>query len=208
MVAHGGIPSYCVHDLFELIFHDIKYTDNAVDMLARWRSRSSTFTNTDVPVRRFFLYGGDLAVDFLDRCLDLLRHEVLTGEIADPAAVGLPPYVVVAYRNLEREDGKRRAAASRATPSVARPRIELDAWSSEGPVVVLPAVADSGVWTIEGDGLDRVATSARDDQRVALRPAVQWEIGLYQDGTHREWTFAGTGDGNRLCCVAHGRLGG
>lgn len=199
IVAHGGIPAYCVGDLFRLIFHDVKYVGSAVEMIARWRARKSTFVGIDVPVPRFFLYGGDLAVDFLDRCLDVVRHDAMTGTLPAPEDVGLPAYVLVRYGTLPRDEGRRRLAARTRGRKFAKPFVEIDAWSGNGPVLVLPAIDGDGEWVARFDGLQRVPTTSRDTIRVPLPPSVHWEIDLEVDDTQFEWTIAAGGEAKLLC---------
>lgn len=75
MLAHGGIPKYCLGDFFDLLLRDAnRACGDARELLAFWRTRKSAFFGIDIPVRRFLLFGGELARDLLDRCLDLVRE--------------------------------------------------------------------------------------------------------------------------------------
>jgi hypothetical protein len=194
IVAHGGLPRYCVGDLFELIFHDLPYSAGAREMLARWRERSSTFANIDRPVKRFFLYGGPIAVDFLDRCIDLIRHEALTGALPSPEEIGLPPYLLTAYRALDRRLERARSSDRRSNRAFPRPVVALDPWSATGPELTLPSTGnrEPGRWNLLGEGMQRYETSRFDKRRVALVPSARWRVELESGADRREWIFDAT----------------
>lgn len=89
ILAHGGVPKYSLEDYFKLIHRWLDRAENGVDLLSLWRTRRTAFQNIDRPVRRFLLYGGDLAVDLVDRTLDLFREFSRSGTVPKPASAGL-----------------------------------------------------------------------------------------------------------------------
>src|SRR6266446_2091683 len=92
ILAHAGIPRYCVGDFFHrLLIPQLRrgFGASAGELLAVWRARQTAFVGIDVPVKRFVLYGGSPAVDLVDRCIDLIAHKA-GGSPASPADLGLP----------------------------------------------------------------------------------------------------------------------
>lgn len=195
MLAHGGIPKYCLGDFFGLLLRDAnKAGGDARELLAFWRTRKSAFFGIDAPVRRFLLFGGELARDLLDRCLDLVREFERTGNVAGPVEAGLPPYVVEAFR----ERPGRPAAGPRSGRSrLARPIIRLDPWDPSGLVLVLPTVkaVPGASWRLRADGqLERFPTSALETRQVRLRPAKSWSVSLESGDDSLELAFEGLDD--------------
>jgi hypothetical protein len=179
MLAHGGIPKYCLEDFFNLLLRDMERVGgDATELLSFWRTRKSAFFGIDVPVRRFLLYGGELARDVLDRSIDMVREYARSGTLPRSADIGLPPYIVEAFR---RRGEKTPVASVRGQRRVARPQVSLDPWSTGGPHLLLPPVpvgADAS-WRILADGLlDRVRASPSESRHVRLNPAKAWTVTL------------------------------
>lgn len=174
ILAHGGIPQYCVGDFITLLDRSLgRYGNAATELLSAWTTMSSTFVNLDAPIGRFLTMGGEFAVDYLDRCIDVLT------DVIDGDSAGLPAYLVAA---LLRERGT--SSPSRTSQSTARPRpyLELDPWDFDGPVLVLPAVppvwADASWLVTDSDGTRRLPTSVTTDRIVSVGPSNRWEIAL------------------------------
>jgi len=99
ILAHGGIPDYCLPDFFAHVLMPAKTrskytglpTDELIDALLE-RSEIQNFS--DVPIRRFLEFGGRVSHEFLERCLEMVDTYMLIGEIPEAAEVGLPPRVV------------------------------------------------------------------------------------------------------------------
>ena len=132
--AHGGIPKYSLRDLFEVVIAAQRQGGgDAREIVAYWREHSSRIAAVDSAIQRFFLYGGDVSLDFLDRCLDAR---------ASPSTRGMPAV---------RPYSCRRSAAICATV--------LGRWSARAVVgTTLPAVPtvsppsrrpSTGRWSIE-----------------------------------------------------------
>jgi hypothetical protein len=100
ILAHGGIPDYCLADFFKnLLFPIISgrlgmdLTD-AEEILQEWQDFSALFMFTDKPVRRFLLHGGKAAADFLSRCIEMAQRTYEEGEVPGIDEIGIPPRIV------------------------------------------------------------------------------------------------------------------
>ena len=195
MLAHGGIPKYCLGDFFDLLLRDAnKAGGDARELLAFWRTRKSAFFGIDAPVRRFLLFGGELARDLLDRCLDLVREFERSGTVAEPAAAGLPPYIVEAFRE---RPGRSAPGPRSGRSTVPRPAIRIDPWDPSGLVLLLPPVkaAPGASWRLHADGqLERFPASAFESRQVRLRPARSWGVLLDSGEDSLDLTFEGLDD--------------
>ncbi len=193
ILAHGGIPSYCLDDFFGLLLKDLgEGSADANDLLTVWRTRRTRFQNIDRPVQRFLLHGGELAVDLIDRCIDLVREHSRTGTILSAADAGLPSYVVRAFA---RRDDKTPKGRSRPATTAGRPIISLDPWTAQGPQLTLPAVERSllhAAWHVQADQRSRVAAGPQTVQ-VPLNPAPAWgvELASLDKGVVRQTSFEG-----------------
>jgi hypothetical protein len=153
ILAHGGIPRYCLKDFFfNLLVPELRRSGSAdaAELLAIWRTRKTAFQGIDRPVKRFLLYGGDAAVDLLDRCVELVSETARTGVLPSPDEVGLPPYLMKEFSS-----GPVHTAKLGPGRSLPRPRVRLDPWDPLGPVLELPPLPrniDDGVWRVS-DGI-------------------------------------------------------
>ncbi|WP_037182163.1 hypothetical protein [Rhodococcoides fascians] len=78
MAMHAGIPVRCLGDLVETIEGHIRQGRDATGAaLLEWMTAPGMdlrMNRLDVPVRNFLKYGGDIAVDVLDRIIDFLAY--------------------------------------------------------------------------------------------------------------------------------------
>ncbi len=184
ILAHGGIPKCCLGDFFALLLHDLgRGITDANDLLTLWRTRKTRFRGIDKPVERFMLYGGELAVDLIDRCVDLVREYARTGAIPSPQDLGLPPYIVEAFAELPE---KKPRSTLRTATTLPRPRLTLDPWDPQGPTLELPPVPLSvkrGEWFVQdGHQRRRYPTTHGEPRVVLLRPARSWSCELFSGG--------------------------
>ncbi|MBI2195073.1 MAG: hypothetical protein HYU36_24080 [Planctomycetes bacterium] len=119
ILAHGGIPDYCLEDLFTKLLipavqGKLAYSGNVEDILEDWKARPSLFYLADQPVRRFLSLGGKVAQDFLARSLDMASEGLETGAVGDASVHGVPPRVRDKFEaflersgNLPRRSGTR-----------------------------------------------------------------------------------------------------
>lgn len=160
ILAHGGIPDYCLEDYFEVLlkaWRDPELRDlSSTELIEEWRTRSSAFVLIDRPVERFLLHGGQVAADFLGRSLDLLRVAVEDGEVMDAETAGLPARVVLHFREWFAQTGRSASPRGAAGPRIPPPAAYLDPWGI-GVVLRLPAVPipdgmPAAEWLVDGDG--------------------------------------------------------
>ncbi|HEX5409850.1 MAG TPA: hypothetical protein VFW89_08785 [Gemmatimonadaceae bacterium] len=202
ILAHGGIPRYSLHDFFTIVLHADRHgAMDAAEMLAYWREHLSVFVNIDKPVERFLLYGGDISVDFLDRCVDLIRTRPTATQELPHDRFGLPAYVCDAYLQLDPAERRSRSADGRLGQATALPRpfIFVDPWDASGPTLVLPAVANSLHCTWDVVSQERAARHqvSRSERVVPLEPALHWGVELREEsgGAVRTFTFPGLARG-------------
>jgi hypothetical protein len=191
ILIHGGIPRYSLRDFFTILLHALKGgSTEATDLVAVWRSRKTRFQGIDKPVERFLLRGGEVALDLLDRCVEMVLDEARTNAVPSAEELGLPTYIVRAYEMMP--VAERRSA--RTGPAIPRPRVELDPWDPFGPRMHLPAVPEEfreAEWQVN-DGVRVTSVPARLDraERAMLQPAFAWNVGLWQGYERvRELTF-------------------
>jgi len=204
ILAHGGIPRHSLGDFFKVLLRDLRRfgSGSAEELVALWRTRHTGFENVDRPVRRFLLYGGGPAVDFLDRCIALARLSQDQALASGASGLGLPDHVVEAYGRAigNTQPGLSRSATAVAVP---RPRVRLDPWDRIGPVAELPEVpphlrgsrwlVNNGNWTRE------IEASILDEMVVPLNPAPVWEIEFASDGIGRTFAFECLGTTPVVC---------
>jgi len=102
ILAHGGVPQYCLEDFFVLLS---KYSDpeqpssEFIDYLGL---HQNVMVNIDKPVQRFLLYGGEVAEEFVARCLALCQSR----EQGDGGGThGLPKRVIDVFSKWYAERG-------------------------------------------------------------------------------------------------------
>ena len=91
ILAHGGIPQSCLPDFFSLITRYGDREQTGQDLIVSLKEIPGRFVHADKPVQRFIKYGGEVAEDFVSRCLALWQCY----ERGDTEATcGLPDRVV------------------------------------------------------------------------------------------------------------------
>jgi hypothetical protein len=190
ILAHGGIPRYCLADFFRLLVRTVRQgSTDPPEILSLWATRRSLTQGVDKPAIRFVLHGGEPAADFLQRCVDLVLETRRNGQVPSADDLGLPPSLVEAFAAFENEV---RDTVSRDV--LPRPYIQLDPWDGLGPTLELPP-ADSGIgafdWRVRDE---RHAATYRGShalaQTVRLRPARHWEVESQpRDGEPRTFVF-------------------
>lgn len=138
-LAHGGIPTACLDDFFlKLVVPALRASGGvlrAEDAIAAWRRSPPAFAGVDQPVRRFVLYGGPVARDFVERSIDLatawLRGEPL------PSAVdaGLPDRIITGLAEITEVDPTPARLPDRR---LRRPTISYDPWAADALVALFP----------------------------------------------------------------------
>jgi hypothetical protein len=202
ILAHAGIPNYCLDDFFDLLDRAGRggRAADAPTLLDEWAAEGFP-TNIDRPVQRFLLNGGPIAEDFVDRCLELRRA-------ADPGGLDLPRRVLEGF---ERWQARRGPRAERPAIRLARPRLTLDPYG-EGVTLFLPPIRFAAaqapaviVWQIAA-GDRQLTETARprrmgDDCEFAPRAAIPVPVApryvvaiLADEAPLQSWTLDGPGD--------------
>ncbi|MBN1139881.1 MAG: sigma-70 family RNA polymerase sigma factor, partial [Anaerolineae bacterium] len=143
ILLHGGIPDYCLDDFFANMLQPgvtrARYAGmSAAELIEEWRWRASGRHVTDKPVLYFLEFGGLVAQDFCERCLEMARETAESGIVPEAAEVGLPPRVVSAYSRWIAEQDiaqVRREAGDRW--GLRKPEVRADPWG-EGILLELP----------------------------------------------------------------------
>ena len=197
ILAHGGIPVSSLSDYFRVLHAALaRGLGSAPDILEHWRSRPSSFSLADVPVARFLVWGGPLAVDFLDRSIDLVAEVGASGPGAlgprdsGPRAsesdtwaiarsVGLAPYIVAGYLDHRANHPDEVTDADQVRALSHPPTVEIDPWDPRGPFVRLPAVdrEELAIWAVNnGDRQHRFEAWRHQSRDVPLHRASAWSV--------------------------------
>lgn len=111
ILGHGGIPRFSLPNFFEkLLQPSVEEPHLSVlpssKLINRW---STEFFRgyANKPVQRFLEIGGNLALEFIERCREMAQETVYTGIIPLPHATGLPGMVIEEYRQWLTEYQKR-----------------------------------------------------------------------------------------------------
>lgn len=181
ILAHAGIPRYCVGDFFHrLLIPQLRrgFGASAGELLAAWRARQTAFVGIDVPVKRFVLYGGSPAVDLVDRCIDLIA-EAAGGSLVRPADFGLPRHMV---EGLKFDPGETEQAQKLRFRAVPLPHVRIDPWDPLGPVLELPPLPrdlEEPSWLVEDGTAARSVTGSKVQGHLhRLGPARSWAAEL------------------------------
>ena len=191
ILLHGGIPEYSLDDFFRNFLHltlaEVGNEQSEIkEAILDWLAYSSRQQQTDKPVVRFLEHGGNLALNFVSRCVEMARYCADYGKIPSHLEVGLPPRIVTAYARWTAENRqrlkKRRQSGIRWQPPV----IWLDPWGESGPVIDLPtqilnyeAGLGQGYWTV----LTTEANRSQHNQQLDLYPQPSeqgWQTQPYQ----------------------------
>jgi len=215
ILAHGGIPDYCLADFFERVLQRAvtrpEYADiTAAELAADLRWSSSVHYAVDKPVLRFLEYGGEVAEDFFQRCREMAWAYLEADMVPSAEQIGLPRRVVENYELwvIEQQDKVRRSAVSKDRMRLRRPEIVLDPWG-QGMALVLrrqrvPAsFSEVNIsWLLKTDHAAfrvpvRVTRSGGDlettSESVLLdRPSSLYEVSFQVDGEpKRTWHYVG-----------------
>lgn len=218
ILAHGGIPDYCLGDLFRFVLHHRAHGErwcdaDAHELVSEWRTQRQPLSFVDQPVRRFLLFGGAVAQDFLARALTMARRALDEGAVPHATELGLPERVVARYRAFFAELGAeaRRAApaAERGGARFARPWLAYDPWSGGIELMLPEQTLPDGLllrracWslTIGGEAAITTALVRRRGGKLLTEEASLWlprageayAVALKDDGGEliRQWTLPG-----------------
>ncbi len=207
ILLHGGIPNDFLSKFFDFLWQEEKkhhqISLDAASLLQMWRQEAEEYLcYLPKPVRRFLEYGDLVAVDFVERCLELFDTD--SQEEAE-ALIDLPQRVILAFGQWREERG----VATRATA----PRIRLQkpvlliAPYATGVMLYLPVqlfphrlAPRQLIWHFVDSGrqipcqMRRVEGGIQfeADEQVAVSPAEKYVVQLEADGDHLQtWTLPG-----------------
>ena len=222
ILAHGGIPNYCLHDFFEEVLQRAvsrpEYLDMTAAEVAEDLQSSSVRYVTDKPVLRFLQYGGEVAEDFFKRCRDMGTDYLEADMISSVEEIGLPTRVVEAYEQwvTQQEDkGPPPRVPLKDRLGLRKPDIVLDPWGDGVSLVLHPQrvpVSLSGAnlsWLVKTDHAEfalpvRVRQSGGDLQTMSTqallhRPSSAYVISLQVGNeSKRTWGYPGADDDHPL----------
>lgn len=170
ILAHGGIPQARLADFFDHVLRPLLYPrgDTALtveDFLHERLSLSSLATYIGRPAVRFLKYGGNVAVDFVERCREMAIQADQGIEQPSPELVGLRPHVVHEFLEWRSRQDKSSTASMRVRP----PSLLLKPWD-EGVCLCLPA---QSLPDLGGSVEWQIASGALGDQPRIVEPS-QW----------------------------------
>lgn len=138
ILAHGGIPARSLPDFFRYIVRPSIVrpelaTAPASEVIAKLVDLTTTQQSVDKPACRYLKLTGSIGAEYLERARRMARTYLDTQELPEAEEIGLPPYVIEAFRRFmedepEAQTGKRLRA----------PRLCLDPWSAEFAVYLPP----------------------------------------------------------------------
>ncbi len=208
ILLHGGIPASCAQDAAELVRTNLRSglqdATDLIDSVLRSSARGAQITR---PLQRFFTYGGEFALDLVQRMITAVFDTEAVGTGIASASVtemaedlGLPTYLMQALL-----DGGSlgKAALGRRSP---RPQVRIDRYSCNGPYLVLRPVVDGGEWLLTGSSASRYKALQRDTHEVPLTPARGWSVTLRSRAIEARSRFAGHPDAAAYIFDAAGRL--
>ncbi|MGW5454748.1 hypothetical protein [Nocardia sp. NPDC003979] len=163
MAVHAGVPVHCLNDLVDVIEQHISLgREPSGAAVFEWLTQPGLeyrMNHLDVPVRNFLQFGGEAAVDIVDRIIEFAEYAREHPEVAndldlDTSTTGLPSVMLEALidRFEERPFGSSTAESGR----VGRSRRPVIAYSrSDDQVVVEVPFPDRGSefpWLVSFDG--------------------------------------------------------
>ncbi|MCX4092079.1 hypothetical protein [Nocardia sp. alder85J] len=163
MTLHAGIPVHCLGDLIEVIeAHLVCGREPTGAAVYEWLiqpGREYRMNILDVPVRNFLRYGGEIAVDILDRTIDFLAHTVENPEVwndfnLDTSTTGLPTVLLdELIERLRKQPLGQDSMVSDVSSRERKPVVTYSLGDDQITVgVPYPAVAPERPWRISFDG--------------------------------------------------------
>mgnify|MGYP006423394185 CR=1 FL=1 len=224
ILLHSSLPNDVLSSFFELALypavHDPGWQNfGSRELIQRWPERPPSNRLPKI-AHTFFQNGGEVAVDFAARCLEMAEQTARSGEVPSPEKVRLPKRIPEAYADWldsrQEEPGqqpkktrKRRSRKRRA--SIDPPQIWLDPWQDQVmvdlPEQKFPASRksrDALEWKVEAKSRAEVTTTqvdahiykSRDEWKSEpesaplVAPARSYNISLTGLTSSHSWTFS------------------
>lgn len=158
ILAHGGIPVYCLKDFFSNIVVNCAIRPQLFALegeeLAEEVIRHTTYTaNTDKPVLNFLEYGGTTAANLLNRARNLLLTWQQNQAVLSAEDAGLPAHITQYFAKWACENAALFSEHGSRT-KLKRPQLSIDPWGL-GIFLDLPSQPVSAVhinnlyWKVE-----------------------------------------------------------
>jgi hypothetical protein len=160
--------------------------DESHEIVAYYRADPHRTYLLPQPVQRLLKYGGELAIDLVDRIIEA-SHLIAQGQPLDSAAIGLPGEITAAL--VAESD-----SAYAHGPQWPRPRFRIDFDSGQGPEVELPPLDPrlaAEMWRIEGGTQSRrpVDRFRSDVVRLLPPPRHGWSVeATTEDEAMKTWS--------------------
>ena len=190
ILLHGGIPSYCVVDLWKQIVSEVRAgVDDGTQVLANWRDRPYFIEKLDKPAQRFLKFAGEFAEDLIGRmvkfvlaCQGSSESDWDELDILGSKA-GIPSYLLQCdLKSLIRGIAPPIGSTRRRSPL---PSVVLDLYAGEGPSLRLPSLVSNPAagmnWLVQGRSTHRYVSASRDDREIPLTPDSPWRVILESD---------------------------
>lgn len=172
MAVHAGIPVHCLDDLVDVIDQHIaagrEATGAAVFEWLTAPGMAYRLNPLDVPVRNFLRFGGEVAVDIVDRIIEFAEYFAEHPEAAndldlDTATTGLPNLLLDAL--IDRLQERPLGSGPREPSAVARTRQPGVAYSPLDQQIVVevpyPGTAPDSPWRVRFDGAPHTVYAER-----------------------------------------------
>jgi hypothetical protein len=232
ILLHSSIPNDLLPSFFELALypavHDPSWQNfSPRELIQRWPERPPSNRLSKV-VQTFFQNGGEVAVDFTARCLEMARQTARSGDVPSPGKVRLPKRIPEAYadwlNSRQEESGRgarktRKRGSRKKRASIDPPQIWLDPWQAQ-VMVDLPEQkfsagrksGDALEWKVEAKSRAEVASTqveahiykSRDEWKSEpesvplVAPARSYNISLTGLTSSHSWTFSALSPENQL----------
>lgn len=217
ILVHGGIPDYSLADFFANLLQPgvtrPQYAGmSAEELIAEWLWHASGRYFTDKPALRFLEFGGKVAQDFVERCLEMARDYADSGLVPEAGELGLPARVVDAYRRWSAEQDASQIQGKPASRwSLRKPDLVVDPWG-EGVLFDLPPqqvpateIQASIAWQVTvGEKVYEIPVRVRRtgfDWKTSAeglpisQPAAEYQVTLLAEGqAKRTWRYPGLDD--------------
>ena len=162
LAMHAGIPVYCLQDLLMMIDgHLVQGREATGAALLEWLDepgKQYRTTALDVPVRNFLRYGGEFAIDILDRIIEVVDSTVVDPSLLESAlstsTTGLPTVLLDRLLQELREKPVK-WKGRRATKGNAEHRPQLSYAVDDDQILVsvpYPRVSPEQPWRVSFDG--------------------------------------------------------
>jgi len=172
ILAHGGIPDYCLSDYYGKVLRRALTHRDYIDLspeeiIDAVLDDDNAFIFVDKPVQRFLEFGGKVAEDFFSRSLEFVGSYLETGELPNASEFGLPERIGSTFsewveRNIDEVDEETPFSRSGERVRIKKPDISIDPWG-DGVILNLPsqeipaAISDKTFrWTVRSDANDEI----------------------------------------------------